>query len=237
MNDSYIDALNYAIKEEIADHYFHDRRVIEEEVAELEEAREQAASLAVRVQGLLADLSALLIEPVFWEAFWTRAGMEPPDQEGLPGANPGVWKGIKAGFGWKGRYKGRVRRLTERLFAHLEEYLEAHRFLVALVEEVNQDILRFNQNHDFLMLRSVLCEMDPELVAKKFWLGSNLQGDVCFDLEEAMAFKQQPGAAPSLWPLLALPDKKTQAKALSKALSLILKKAPRKVRASLAGPG
>ena len=183
---------------------------------------------------LLADLAALLIGPEFWEDFWKLAGVEQPPLASLPAPGKRVWAGRGNGFGWKGRYRGRVKRLVPKLMNQLEEYLAAHRGLVDLVAEVNQDIVKFNQNHDFLMLRSVLCEMDPELVSKKHWMGSSLEGEACLDLGDAMLFRPQAQAEPMLWPLDEIPPEKKMNEAASHTLSRILKQAPQEVRARMA---
>ena len=182
MNDNYIDALNYAIKEEIADHYFHDRKVIDEELAELGSVRAATADLEETSVKLLADLASLLINSELWVDFWKLVQVRPPSLTALPFADNGIWEEIGNGFGWKSRYKGRVKRLAAKVVAQTGEYLKAHQDLAALIAEVNDDIARFNQNHDFLTLRSVLGEMDQDLVAKKYWLGASLEGEACLDL-------------------------------------------------------
>lgn len=235
MNDDYIDALNYAIKEEIADHYFHDRKVVDEELAELEEVRQEARAEADKILVLLADLAEVLMDEGHWSAFWNRAGLAAPPLDSLPGGGARVWHGERAGFGWKGRYKGLAKRTAERVAWQAAKYLQAHQVLEALVTEVNEDIVKFNQNHDFLMLRSVLCEMDPELVSKKHWLGTTLEGEACFDLGEAMMFRKQKLDKTRIWDLEESPEPRALAKAAAETAHLILREKAPEVRARMDG--
>ena len=235
MNDSYIDALNYAIKEEIADHYFHDRKVVDEEIAELEGLRQEDLAQAEQTRNLLADLAAVLIDPAYWEGFWKKIGVTPPPLSSLPDSKGRAWRGTSSGFGWKGRYKGLAKRTAERLADQIAKCLEVNRTLAALVEEVNGDIVHFNQNHDFLMLRSVLCEMDPDLVSKKHWLGTTLEGEACFDLGDSMAFRKQAPARPVFWALEQPPDSKAMVRAAAEKAALILKERAREVRSRMGG--
>ena len=235
MNDSYIDALNYAIKEEIADHYFHDRKVIDEELAELSSFRAAVAEQARETGVLLADLAALLISSEIWVDFWGLVKVKPPSLKTLPSPDKVMWQEIGLGLGWKNRYKGRVKRQALKVADRAREYLQAHQELVSLVAEVNDDIVRFNQNHDFLMLRSVLCEMNPDLVSKKHWLGNPLDGEACLDLGEAMSFRAQPQADPLFWPLDQVPPDKDLSRAVSRITFRILKEYNREVRSRAGG--
>lgn len=217
--EDFLTALQYAVKEEIVENYFHGRRIIEEEVAEVETARGQAAAAAEELALALGRLGRVLLEERFVEDFWRRAGLE--SGPGLQPAAAAEGPLLGPGWRWRGRYRDLVERAAEEVSRAGGRHGEALAGLVRLVDEVNADIDRFHQNFDFLALVSVLNQMDPELLQKKHFLGSDLEGQVCGSLDERLRFRKlaRPAAgAGSIPELPALAELRRAARAEAAAV-------------------
>lgn len=233
IND-FLEALTYAVKEEVVENYFLQRRVVEEELAEVDRLNLKLAARQGEVNRVLAELEELLLEEPYWRTFWDRAGQG--DQAPVPGTRTPagrVWSGSAPGLGWKGRYRGLVKETIRSLNRSLERHQEVLDEARDLVDGVNRDIDRFHANFDFLAIRSMLCQMDPVEVEKKYVLGSDLQGQACLDLDAAMRFKRL--SRPSLGPIPNPPPKGALLKAGVEAAALILKQRPGQVRGRMKG--
>jgi hypothetical protein len=207
MNDGFLEALHYAIKEEVVDNYFHSRRVVEEEIAEVQRAEKALHDLARRVKGRLADLAGLFLEWSLWGQFWRRLGIE--EQDFGPEPRGLIWTKAAGGLGWRGRYKRLVRATAGLLGDEGLQVTRAFEDFAALTAAVNADIERFHANHDFLMLRSVLSQMDPEVLGKRFYLGGCLDGQACLNLDMAMRFRRLEEPDPEDLPLPGWPGRET----------------------------
>jgi len=232
--DDFVDALTYAVKEEVVENYFLQRRVIEEELAEVDRLKAEVDDQRRQALRALAELEELLLEEGFRRAFWGQVGLDDPspatDPEGDWSAGR-VWSRSAPGFGWRGRYRGLIKETIRSLGRAVEFYREVLGKAVSLAAEVNGDIDHFHANFDFLALRSMLCQMDPVEVEKKYILGSDIQGQACLDLDSAMRFERV--SPPAQGPLPDLPPEEPLLRAGAKAAALVLKQRPDQVRAKL----
>ncbi len=228
MEDDFLTALTYAIKEEIVDNYFYARRVIEDEKAQVEEAVEAQKELAEKVRRALAKLVGLLVDADSIALFWRELGLDRPaaaDRSELEAAD-------RATSGW--RWRKRYRRLVRQAALELAQAAEAHQAaledLGRLADEVNEDIDHFHANFDFLLLKSVLSQMDPDLLEKKHFLGCSLDGEGCLDLERALRFSKSKVFLDRLRVVPAMPSPERVERAAEAAASLALKRHPERVR-------
>lgn len=188
MTEDFITALNYAIKEEIVDNYFRERRVIEEEIKLVVEAEAEAAEKGVVLDRALSSLKGLLAHETAWGMLWDSLGRSVPDHTfAPPGAH--LAETIRGGLFWKGHYRRAVRQEALRTAQVWTEFQEALDQADKVAQEVNRDIERFHANFDFLLLRSVLGEMDPVMLEKKHFMGCSLDGCEIMDLDASLRFK------------------------------------------------
>lgn len=233
MDDAFLSALQHSIKEEIVESYFHQRLVVEKEIAEVESDRASLAEKTREVKKALADLAELLLELRFVDMFWELAGINLPKVKPRPVRSDSPWSWPVKSLSWRGQYKKLIQRAALRLHAACRAHWKAFKNLTALVEEVNQDIDHFHGNFDFLMLHSVLSQLDPETVRKKYFLGSALEGKTCLDMDAALRFCKLQG--PECLVLPPLPTADHLARAASNVAKQILKTRPQEVRVRLKG--
>jgi len=235
MDDAFLSALQHSIKEEIVENYFRQRLVLEKEIAEVESDRASLAKKTREAKKAVADLAELLLEPRFVDIFWDLAGISLPKVKPQPASSDSPWSWPVKGLNWRRQYKKLIQRAVSRLNATCRAHWKAFNNLKSLVEEVNQDIDRFHGNFDFLMLHSVLSQLDPETVRKKYFLGSALEGKTCLDMDSALRFCKLQG--PECLVLSPLPTADHLQRAASTVAKQILKTRPQEVRARLKGRG
>jgi len=233
--EDFLTALQHAVKEEIVENYFHERRIIEEEAAEVEAVRGQAAAAAEDLALALGRLGLVLLEERFVKDFWRRAGLgaAPPVQPAAPAAGGQL---LGRGWRWRRRYRDLVEGAAEGVSRAAGRHGELLAWLRRLVDEVNADIDRFHQNNDFLALVSVLNQMDPELIQKKYFLGSDLEGQVCGSLDEGLRFRKLARPGEGAEPLPGLPPPADLRRAARAEATAVLRALGPEVRRRLAGP-
>lgn len=213
MPDDFLTALNYAIKEEIVDNYFNERRIIEEEIKMVEEQTEANRKKVLELEKDMASLLALFPNSQAQAEFWQALDRPAPEEDAC------LALGIKAlplskGVFWKRRYRALVRNEAARVGDVWEQFGRDLAQADDLAEEVNRDIDKFHINYDFLLLRSVLAEMDPEMVEKKYFMGCSMDGCSVQELDESLRFKRLPKPS-SLLPLVGRHPTKSELIALA----------------------
>ncbi len=185
-DDDLILGLQAAVKQEIIEHYLRERRIIEEEIRDLC----QAASL---FQGGLADreyrlrrLALALVLPHARERFFHLAGLGRPP-EILPSPQPAIClepRGLT-------RFR-RYRRMIFMLYADIcqrsQSLAKEREKLLSLREEINQDILSFERDHDMLSLSTYLCSLDPLEQGRRRILGFNFSAKETADSAAGLSF-------------------------------------------------
>lgn len=203
MQDDFLTALTYSIKEEIVENYFHSRQVVEEEQAETAQMKAELAEKGELVGRRLSRLTKLLLDPWSVARFWELLDLDPPADVD-PDQYEHAFQSL-GGLTWKSRYRRLVRQAARDLAEAAEEHQHALELFREQIEEVNADIDKFNANHDFLLIKSVLGQMDPETVEKKYFMGCSLEGQACLDLDEALKFNKDNPAWDKLRALPPLP--------------------------------
>ncbi|MBW2617613.1 MAG: hypothetical protein JRC92_01895, partial [Deltaproteobacteria bacterium] len=184
MEDDFLAALQHAIKEEIVENYFHERRIIEEEKAEVDELLTGQAQAAERVNQAKASLETLLVEPGFAAKLWESAGRSSEAKLEKDEPHYPAWTWPLAALSWRACYRNRVCCAAGEVWSAQQQHEQALVELDSLIQEVNADIDRFEANFDFLLLCSVINQLDPEMLAKKHFLGSALEGNDRLSLDE-----------------------------------------------------
>jgi hypothetical protein len=76
------------------------------------------------------------------------------------------------------------------LYQSAEKYRSAWENLREECKAVNYNIVKFAKNYDLMVIINFLKSMDPELVMKKYFLGSNFTPDEIGTVGEGLAFKK-----------------------------------------------
>ncbi|MCF8032098.1 MAG: hypothetical protein K9K66_02510 [Desulfarculaceae bacterium] len=204
-DEQFIQALQQAVKQEIIQNYFRERRIVEEEILLVTEAASAwlgGLSLWERHRALLGRA---LGRREAWEEFFAIAGLDPPSPHGVDLAAPAVGLARIRGLTRGARYASLIKGLYQGLVDEAEA-LEAERLkALDLMEEVNQDILIFESNHDLMMLSSYLRSLDPVELQRRKILGVNFTAKEKMLSAEALSFRplkaakmglDQPGPRP-----------------------------------------
>jgi len=210
MSDDYLASINYQIKEEVINRYLHERMIIEEEKKEFSEELSAYKSMAEAAGRMRDSLACLLITrenmdrvfsligidelPVFW--------INPSDAANRAPACP-IGLTIK-GFTDRGRYLDLVIKTFRQFKQAVEEGRDQGEKLEALADEVNNDIQKFQRNHDIMSIVGFLNSLDIEMLAKKKFMGGNFSPAEIGSIASTMNIKPvKMDAAPAeSWPEL-----------------------------------
>ena len=172
-DEQYIQALQQAVKQEIIQNYFRERRIVEEEillVTEAVSARLGGLSLWDRHRALLGRA---LGSPQACQEFCGIAQINPPSPREVELASPAVGLARIRGLTRAARFASLVRGLYQGLVEQAAELEQERQKALDLMEEVNQDIVTFENNHDLMMLSSYLRSLDPAELQRRNILGVN----------------------------------------------------------------
>jgi len=171
--DDLIAALQQAVRQEIAETYFHERRVLEEERAMLLEETSAYHGQEAACDGLKAQLAQALLTPEAAERAFAMAAMALPEGWAARRLGPPLPGRALGGLTTCGRHWRLVRALYEETWRAAERLREEHGRLLALLDEVNADIKHFEANHDLLALMSYMRSMDPQELQRRKIMGVN----------------------------------------------------------------
>jgi len=230
VEDDFLTALQHAIKEEIVENYFHERRVIEEEKAEVDELLAGQAQAAEKVNQAKASLEALLVEPGFAAKLWESAGRSSGAKLEKDEPHYPAWTWPLRALSWRVCYRNRVCCAAGEVWSVQQQYEEALAELDSLIQEVNADIDRFQANFDFLLLSSVINQLDQETLAKKHFLGSALEGNDRLSLDERLRLPKIKVRVEELRVLPPLPPARCFQEAAGQVAREVLKAHPRLAR-------
>ena len=185
-DEDLISALNQAVRQEVLENYLRERRIIEEEGNILLEACSAFhGGLSAWDQHKLL-LSRALLTPDGAARFFALAGLTPPPE---PCLRPEL-------VFIPPRVLGRCRRhqkLIEQLYRDMwDERLrlnEERRRVMDLRQEVNEDILSFERNHDLLTLSAYLRSLDPQELQRRKILGVNFTAKETAASAENLSFR------------------------------------------------
>ncbi len=185
-DEDLIAALNQAVKQEVLENYCRERRVIEEEGNLLfETCCAFHGGLSAWDKGKML-LARALLTPEGVRAFFHLAGLEPfpeecqtPDLVFLP---PKAWTRCR-------RYQKLIAGLYTDLWQGRQALEDERQKALDLRQEVNQDILEFERNHDFLSLSAYLRDLDPQELQRRKILGVNFSPGETAASAEALSFR------------------------------------------------
>jgi hypothetical protein len=179
MSDDYLASINYQIKEEVINNYLRERIIIEEEKKEFSEEVSAYKNMEEAAGQMRDNLACLLITPENMGRFFSLIGIDefpvswvrPSDAVNrAPTCPAGL---IIQGFTDRGRYLDLVLKTFKRFKQAVEEGREQGERLEALAGEINNDIQKFQRNHDIMSIVGFLNSLDVELLVKKKFMGGN----------------------------------------------------------------
>ena len=185
-DDDLIAALNQTVKQEVLENYCRERRIIEEEGNLLfETCCAFHGGLSAWDKGKLL-LSRALLTPQGARDFFQLAGLTPSQEECQPAdlvfVPPKGWTRCR-------RYQKLIERLYQDLWQGRQALEQERQKALDLRQEVNQDILDFERNHDFLSLSAYLRDLDPYELQRRKILGVNFSPGETAASAEALCFR------------------------------------------------
>lgn len=172
-DDTYIQALNQAVKQEIIQNYFRERRVIEEEMLLVTEAVSALLGGIAAWEKHRARLGRALGNADVREKFFAAAGISPPRPQSVASAAPAVGLAPIRGLTRAARYVSLIGGLYQGLVEGAAALEAERQKALKLTKEVNRDILAFEANHDLMMLVAYLRSLNPAELQKRNIMGVN----------------------------------------------------------------
>lgn len=185
-DEDLIAALNQAVKQEVLENYARERRIIEEEGNLLfETCCAFHGGMSAWDKGKML-LARALLTPEAARRFFRLAGLNPPEEQCAPPdlvfIPPKAWTRCR-------RFLKLIQRLYLDLWQARQDLAQERQKALSLREEVNQDILEFERNHDFLSLASYLRDLDPAELQRRKILGVNFSPGETAASAEALCFR------------------------------------------------
>lgn len=194
MQDDFISALTYEVKEEILERYFYERRLIDMQITYARELAQQAQKLEQKLRLCFAQLYKLLIDNHHLMKFTEMIGLEAPLFKKQAQYDTQEYKislvhKLRA-LTMKGKFKKLLFEEYQKLCGSAEQYRSAYENLREECKAVNYNIRKFEKNHDLMIIINFLNSMDPELVMKKYFLGTNFTPEEIGTVGNGLAFKK-----------------------------------------------
>jgi hypothetical protein len=168
-----ITSMQTAVKLEVVEYYFRERRIIEEEIAMVfEGGREYHTQLALWRKERDRMLTALFSQQNIHQ-FIKLSGLAPLERCCLLHLGKLKFQRPAAALTRQARYRRLIERLYTGLHRLAREINEKKAELLNLCREVNQDIARFEMNHDLLSITAYLRSLNPAELQKRNLLGVN----------------------------------------------------------------
>jgi hypothetical protein len=193
MPDDFITSLTYEVKEEILERYFYERRLIELQIPPIYELVQQVQKLERRLTLRFARLYGLLIDDRYVTQFINMIGIKSASfkKGGKPKTSEYKIPSIKLrGLTRKGKFKKLLLEEYDKLYGSAEQYRSAYENLREECKAVNYNMEAFAKNYDLMVIINFLKSMDPELIMKKYFLGSNFTPKEIGTVGEGLAFKK-----------------------------------------------
>lgn len=172
-SEDLVSALQEAVRQEVVENYFRERRLLEEECNILKEDASAYHGGLAATTGLEIQLALLLLEPLGAETFFSYTGLRLP--EGYHGHKLKPVLPLKrvGGLTRCRKYLNLVKALYTQLWIHRQNLREEYKRLRDLLSEVNADIKRFELNHDMLALTAYMRSLDPQELQRRKIMGVN----------------------------------------------------------------
>jgi hypothetical protein len=185
-DDDLIAALNQAVRQEVLENYLRERRVIEEEGNILFETCSAFHGGLSSWERRKAILARALLTPKGVADFFALAGLKQPDETPDPGE---ILFEQPKGLTRCRRHAKLVKGLYQGLWSHHQELAAERGRALKLREEINQDILRFERNHDMLALGAYLRSLEPQELQRRKILGVNFSASETAASAAALSFR------------------------------------------------
>ena len=171
--DDLVSALQEAVRQEVLENYFLERRVLEEECNIVKEDASSFLGGVAAVAGKRGQLALLLLEPQTAEKFFSYTGLKAPANYQEHQLRPPLPLKRVGGMTRCRKYLNLVKAVYTDLWIQCQNLREEYRNLLDLMEEVNADIKRFESNHDMLALTSYMRSLDPQELQRRKIMGVN----------------------------------------------------------------
>jgi len=214
MQDGYAEYLQAQIKEEVIKGYLRERLILEEEKKEFQQALDAYRAKEAEVGRRRDELSCLLLTPEYYAAFFARIGFDQPPlawikpSEDAPQGPTCPPELSPKGFTQRGRYLNLIHKTYSRLARQAAEAGHASKAVLALAEEINEDIRSFERNYDLLNIIRFLRGLDTDAALKKRFMGENFTPQELNSAHDHMAISlldpEKEGLRP--WPDLPAPQ-------------------------------
>jgi hypothetical protein len=193
VQDDIIAALTQEVKEEVVENYFHERRLIEEQINYVNELAEQTAELERKCARRFGRIYNSLIEPEFVDEFRQTVGLkDAPFEERLDKDSHDrkhLGQVRVRGLTQRAKFKRLLLESYRRLYTWTSQYKEAYEDLQGECKAVNRNLKKFESDFDLLTLLNFLKDLDVELVEKKHCLGENFTPKEMASIESSLSFK------------------------------------------------
>ena len=193
MQDDIIGALTQEVKEEVIGRYLYDRRLIEEQVDYVNELAEHAAQLEEKLYRRFARMYEYMLEPEIIHQLVQLIGMKEAIFETRFRKDPHFRKGLRfikvRGVTHRTKFKKLFCESYSRLFVWNKAYKDAHENLEQESRAVNQNLNKFERDHDLLTILSFLKDMDVEGLERKHFLGDNFTPEEMRSIETTMRLR------------------------------------------------
>ncbi len=193
MEDDFFSSLTYKVKEEVVENYLSQRRLVDEQIAMVNEDAEEAAALEKGLRKRVNRLYQLLESEEYIATFRKLADLR---DEALSPAALGVnsMSGVRFIKVWSVTFGGKYRKLVLEAYARLrqwaEEYAETYQELELLCKAVNRNIESFTKEFDLLGLIGFLKSLDVVELERKHFLGGNFTAKELAEVDKTLAFKK-----------------------------------------------
>lgn len=187
MEDDLVIGLTRQVKEEVIEHYFMERRLIELQIEHLNGLAAEARTQAWIVGRRLARLSFLMLHPEMrnrlGEIFHTGRGYFWIACLNMEFTRYVRLIRVKA-LTRKGKFRKLVLESYSRLYCYMEGYRRQFEDLECECAAVNCNIESFHKNFDLLSILSFLRNIDMQGIEKKKILGENFTAKEMASLDE-----------------------------------------------------
>jgi hypothetical protein len=184
-DDDLVQGLQASVRREVVERYVRERRILEEEIAMVLEAASAWHGGVAAWEREKRRLASALLEEEAGREFFRLAGLGPwpgPARRGARFARPKAWRRCQA-------YRRLIQRLCRELWAQARDLAREREELLALMEEVNQDIRHFEATHDMMSLSAYLRSLDPNEILRRKILGVNFSARETALSAEALSFR------------------------------------------------
>ena len=193
MQDDIAAALTQEVKEEVIENYLYERRLVEGQINYVKELAENVAQMQEKLYNRFARVYDLFPEARFLNEFVRLIEVEATpfmDRFGKVAEYRKVVRFIKVhGFTDRGRFKKLLSESYRRLLAWNDQYKEAYEDLEQECKAVNDNLKKFENDHDLLTILNFLRDMDVEGITRKHFLGDNFTPEEIGSIETSLRFK------------------------------------------------